>query len=75
MGALGGGGVLLGLAVNLGLFAESASRPALALLILVFVAPPLAQRLPLGRHGAFGPMVLLGIVAAIPIAIAVFVAL
>ena len=47
---------------------------ALALLILVFVAPPLAQRLPLGRHGAFGPMVL-GIVAAIPIAIAVFVAL
>ena len=74
MGALGGGGVLLGLAVNLGLFAESASRPALALLILVFVAPPLAQRLPLGRHGAFGPMVL-GIVAAIAIAIAVFVAL
>jgi hypothetical protein len=74
MGALGGGGVLLGLAVNLGLFAESVSRPALAVLILVFVAPPLAARLPLGRHPVLGPMVL-AIVAAIPVLIAVVIAL
>ena len=46
----------------------------MALLILVFVAPPLAQHLPLGRHGAFGPIVL-AIVAAIPVVIAVFMAL
>ena len=69
MAALGGGGVLLGLAVNLGLFAEAASQPALALIILVFVAPPLAARLPLGPHAALGPFVL-AIVAAIPAAIA-----
>jgi hypothetical protein len=74
MGALGGGGVLLGLALNLGLFAETASRPALALITLVFVAPPLAARLPLGRHGAFGPIVL-ALVAAIPVVIAVAIAL
>ena len=74
MGALGGGGVLLGLAVNLGLFAEAASRPALAVLILVFVAPPLALRLPLGRHAALGPLVL-AIVAAIPVVAAVLIAL
>lgn len=74
MGALGGGGVLLGLAVNLGLFAETVSRPALALIILVFVAPPLAVRLPLGRHPARGPFVL-AIVAAIPVVAAVLIAL
>jgi hypothetical protein len=74
MGALGGGGVLLGLAVNLGLFAEAASRPALVVLILVFVAPPLALRLPLGRHAALGPLVL-AIVAAIPVVAAVLIAL
>ncbi len=63
--ALGGGGVLLGLAVNLGLFAKTASRPVLALIILVFVARPLAARPPFGRHAALGPFVL-----AIPVAIA-----
>lgn len=74
MGALGGGGVLLGLAVNLGLFAEINSRPALALIILVFLAPPLAARLPFGRSPALGPFVL-AIIAAIPVIFAVAMAL
>ncbi|MDP6843158.1 MAG: hypothetical protein QGH73_15920 [Rhodospirillales bacterium] len=72
-GVLGGGGVLLSLVLTLGLFSEDVSRPALGLLILIFLAPPLAARLPLGRHAVLGPVVL-GIVAAIPVAIAALIA-
>lgn len=72
-GVLGGGGVLLSLVLTLGLFSEDVSRPALGLLILIFLAPPLAARLPLGRYAVFGPIVL-GIVAAIPVVLSALIA-
>ncbi|NQV56547.1 MAG: hypothetical protein HQ503_11870 [Rhodospirillales bacterium] len=64
-GLLGGAGALLSLGFILVLFSEDTSRAALALILLIFLGPLLAARLPFGRHQKFGP-VMLGLVSAVP---------
>jgi len=70
---LSGGGALFALAVNLILLTD-ASRLAAAFLLLVFVAPNMARRIPVKEGSALAP-VGIGIVAVAPVAIATTIAI
>ncbi len=70
---LGGGGALFALAASLTLFSD-ASRLALAVLLLIFLAPSVARRVPVKEASALSPIAI-GVVAIAPVAVAVAIAL
>ncbi len=73
-GWLGGGGTLMTVAATTVLFTEGVNRIALAVLLLVFLADQVPLPVPGGLAGRVVRPVALGIVAAIPAAAAVAIA-
>ena len=69
---LGAGGGIVALAVSMALFTDS-NRIAVAVLMLAFLARPVAEKLPLAKSKGIGPIVL-GLTSAVPAAIAVAIA-
>lgn len=70
---MGGGGTLFALATTLTLFSD-ASRLALAFILLVFIAPIVARRLPIKESPALTPITI-GLVAIAPVAVAIAIAI
>ena len=71
-GLLGAASAFLALTTIMFLFTET-NKWALAVVLLVFLCPPAARMMPLGKSDAWAP-VIAGITSAIPVAIAVAIA-
>lgn len=72
-GVLGAGGAFVALTTIMFLFTET-NKWALAVVLLAFLCPAIVRRTPLGKGEAWAPVVA-GITSAIPVAIAVAIAL
>ena len=71
-GLLGGGGILIALSGSMILFSEASSL-ASAFLLLIFLAPSVASRLPFKDNRALAPIVL-GLAAAVPALVGIAIA-